>query len=62
MGPKKKQGKKDKKTDDGDELAGPSIYKLLCTQPVTELEPDLTVPITELVKQNTEFDILVDRL
>ena len=63
MGPKKKQAKKEKgKGAEPDEHAAPSIYKLLCTQPVSELEADLTAPDSHLLKENVEFDILVDRL
>ena len=64
--PPKKGGdkKKDAKKADGDEpeWKGPNIYNELITKKVTEIEMDLNAPISIILKENVEFEILIDRI
>lgn len=66
MPPKKgaKGGDKKDKKPDGDEpeWKGPNIYEELRKKKVTQLEMDLNAPFQILLKENVEFDILVDRI
>lgn len=64
MSKAKKGGKADakKKPDDEPEFKGPNIYKELLTKQVPELEMDLNAPISVILNENVEFEILVDRI
>ena len=68
--PPKKGGKggdkKKEKKPDGDEPEwnGPNIYEELAKKDrkVTQLEMDLNAPFQVLLKENVEFEVLVDRI
>jgi len=63
MSKAKKGGKTDKKAPtDEPEYLGPNIYKELLTKQVPELKMDLNAPISVLLNENVEFEILVDRI
>lgn len=63
MSKAKKGGKNDKKqTAEEPENTGPNIYKELLTKQVPELVMDLNADLTVLLKENIEFEILVDRI
>lgn len=59
------KGKPDKKkagADDEPEWSGPNIYKELLVKQVVDLDMDLNAPISIILKENVEFEILVDRI
>ena len=60
--PPKKDKKKDAKPGDVPEYSGPNIYQELISKPVTEIDVDPTAPLVELMKQNIEYDVIIDRL
>ena len=62
MPPKKDNKKKEAKPGNASEYSGPNIYKELVTKPVTEIDVDPTAPLAELMKQNIEYDVIIDRL
>lgn len=63
---KAKKGGKGKggkpKADEKGSSDGPTIYELLREKPAEEIEPDLTQPVTDLLKENVEYEVLIDRL
>jgi hypothetical protein len=63
MPPKKKaDAKKGGGPSDEPEYKGPNIYKELLTKQVPELEMDLNAPISVILNENVEFEILIDRI
>ncbi len=59
MPPKKKT---DAKKQVVEEFSGPNIYKELLVKQVPELVMDLNAPVSVLLQENVEFEILVDRI
>lgn len=59
MPPKKKTDAKKQVVEEND---GPSIYKELLIKQVPELKLDLDAPVSVLLQENVEFEILVDRI
>lgn len=63
MSKAKKGGKADAKAaSDEPEYNGPNIYKELLTKQVPELEVDLNAPLDIILRENVEFEILIDRI
>ena len=59
---KKKNAQKGGKKAEGEPKDIPSIFEDLRTKQIPELEPDLSQPIEHIMKENTEFSVLTDRL
>ena len=63
MPPKAKKGaKKPAAAGADDDYDGPNIYQELRTKTVKELVVNLEAPIDVLIRENVEFEILVERI
>lgn len=62
MPPKAKKGAKKPAAGADDDYDGPNIYQELRTKQIQELQVNLEAPIDILIRENVEFEILVERI